>query len=99
MTEHCTRSLLLEERRRNELLLNSITGYAIYMLDAAGMVSTWNSGAALAKGYSENQILRRHFSLFYTPEDRENGEPEKALNTAVEFGRYEGDGWRVRRNG
>lgn len=84
---------------RSRLLLDSITDYAIYMLDADGIVSTWNPGARRFKGYREEEIIGRHFSVFYTEEDRRAGLPEKALGKARLEGRFENEGWRVRKDG
>lgn len=84
---------------RYRLLIDSITDYAIYMLDPAGHVISWNPGAERFKGYSEREVLGRHFSSFYTPEDRERGRPETALRIATEQGRFEGEGWRQRKDG
>src|SRR5690606_31200516 len=84
---------------RAELLLQSITGYAIYMLDPDGDVATWNAGAERVKGYSASEIVGQHFSRFFTPEDRDLGLPQKALDSAFENGRFETEGWRVRKDG
>jgi PAS domain S-box-containing protein len=88
-----------EEARRLKLLIQAVTDYAIYMLDANGTVTSWNTGAERLKGYSEAQILGQNFSLFFTPEDRAAGKPQKALETARSVGRYEEEGWRIRRDG
>ena len=84
---------------RYRLLVDAITDYAIYMLDPEGHVSSWNSGANRFKGYTEAEILGEHFSRFYTPEDREAGIPQRALSTAENEGRFEAEGWRVRKDG
>jgi PAS domain S-box-containing protein len=84
---------------RAELLLQSITGHAIYMLDPEGIVATWNAGAERMKGYPAFEIVGQHFSRFFTPEDRDLGVPEKALASALENGRFETQGWRVRKDG
>jgi PAS domain S-box-containing protein len=76
-----------------------VVDYAIFMLDASGKVSSWNVGAERIKGYSADEIIGRHFSNFYTPEDRAAKVPDKALETARETGRYEAEGWRVRKDG
>src|SRR5216684_3773762 len=88
-----------DEGRRLKLLIQAVTDYAIYMLDANGVVTSWNTGAERLKGYSEAQILGQNFSLFFTPEDRAAGKPQKALETARSVGRYEEEGWRIRRDG
>lgn len=84
---------------RAELLIQSITDYAIYMLDASGIVSTWNSGARRLKGYTHEEIIGSHFSRFYTPEDQQAGKPAKALEVALREGRFEAEGWRVHKDG
>jgi PAS domain S-box-containing protein len=86
-----------EERFR--LLVQSVTDYAIYMLDPTGMVVSWNAGAQRFKGYAADEIVGEHFSRFYTEEDRATGLPETALDTAVRVGRFEAEGWRVRKDG
>ena len=80
-------------------LVDSVRDYAIFMLDPEGRVATWNAGAERIKGYSAEAILGRHFRCFYTDEDREERLPERALATAAETGRFEIEGWRVRRDG
>jgi PAS domain S-box-containing protein len=84
---------------RFELLVNSVTDYAIYMLDADGYVATWNPGARRFKGYEADEIIGRHFSTFFTDEDRAAGLPARALKTAAEQGRFEAEGWRVKKDG
>lgn len=89
---------LLESERRYRRLIESVIDYAIYQIDPNGNVVSWNRGAERIKGYSADEIIGRHFSLFYTEEERAAGIPEKALNTAATFGRYEAEAWRVRKN-
>jgi PAS domain S-box-containing protein len=84
---------------RYRLLVESITDYAIYMLSPTGMVTSWNAGAQRFKGYQANEIIGRHFSEFYTEEDRKTGLPERALQTAAAEGKFESEGWRVRKDG
>jgi PAS domain S-box-containing protein len=84
---------------RYELLVQSVTDYAIYMLDPTGVVTSWNAGAQRFKGYLEHEIIGRHFSRFYLPEDREIGLPQRALAVAEADGRFEADGWRLRKDG
>jgi PAS domain S-box-containing protein len=81
------------------MLVQGVHDYAIYMLDANGCVSNWNAGAQAIKGYHADEIVGQHFSLFYTPEDREAGMPAKALATALRNGKFEGEAQRVRKNG
>jgi PAS domain S-box-containing protein len=82
-----------------DLLVQSVTDYAIYMLDPQGIVSSWNPGAERLKGYSPAEIVGQHFSRFYTDKERAAGMPERALARAIEDGRYEAEGWRVRKDG
>jgi PAS domain S-box-containing protein len=82
-----------------DLLVQNVTDYAIYMLDPSGIVSSWNAGAARFKGYCANEIIGEHFSRFYTEVDRQAGIPEKALRVARDEGRFEAEGWRVRKDG
>jgi PAS domain S-box-containing protein len=84
---------------RLRLLVDAITDYAIYMLSPQGHVATWNVGAQRLKGYSQEEIIGRHFSNFYTEEDRAAGEPERALAIARRDGRFEKEAWRMRKDG
>jgi len=88
-----------EADQRYRFFVSSVTDYAIYMLDPQGNVVEWNAGAERIKGYAAEEILGRHFSLFYTPEDREAGKPQRALDTALKEGKYEEEAWRVRKDG
>ena len=81
------------------LLVQSVTDYAIYMLDPEGMVSSWNAGAERIKGYPREEIVGQHFSRFYVEEDRAAGVPQHALETARSEGRHTAEGWRLRKNG
>ncbi|HXN65687.1 MAG TPA: PAS domain S-box protein [Candidatus Acidoferrales bacterium] len=81
------------------LLVGAVQDYAILMLDPEGRVSTWNSGAERIKGYRASEIIGRHFSSFYPEEDLANGKPRRALEVATREGRYEDEGWRVRKDG
>ena len=81
------------------LLVQSVVDYAIFMLDPAGLVTSWNVGAERIKGYKAVEIVGKHFSAFYTPEDRKAGVPARILETAHREGKYEGEGWRVRKDG
>ncbi|MGA0600993.1 PAS domain S-box protein [Caulobacter sp. KR2-114] len=101
----------ISERRRQEarredaserqfrLLVANVVDYALYMLDRQGHVVSWNTGAQNIKGYAADEIVGRHFSAFYTQEDRAAGTPQRALATALEKGRFEAEGWRVRKDG
>jgi PAS domain S-box-containing protein len=89
----------IPEEERFRLLVEAVTDYAIYMLDPAGHIASWNAGAERAKGYQRPEIIGEHFSRFYTEEDRKTGLPQRALDTAAREGRFEGEGWRMRKNG
>ena len=81
------------------LLVQGVTDYAIYMLRPDGTVANWNAGARRAKGYAAEEIVGRHFSCFYTPEDRAAGLPARGLARARAAGRFEAEGWRLRKDG
>src|SRR6476661_7100768 len=85
--------------QRFQLLVNSVTDYAIYMLDPEGYIATWNSGARLFKGYEEHEAIGKHYSAFFTSEDKQARLPWKALETAAREGKFESEGWRVRKDG
>ena len=93
----------LTERRASEqryrLLVEGVSDYAIYSLDPTGVVSSWNSGAQRIKGYTAEEIIGKNFSNFYSPEDAAAGMPQRVLRTAIEEGHFEGEGWRVRKDG
>src|ERR1700761_7470885 len=89
----------LAQAERFQLLIEAVMDYAIYLLDAEGHIATWNPGAQRFKGYSAEEIIGKHFSIFYTPEDREAGVPAHALATARTEGKYENEAQRVRKNG
>ncbi len=81
------------------LLLRSLTDYAIYMMDPDGYILSWNAGGERIKGYSDDEVIGQHFSRFYLPEDAARGEPQRGLETARREGRFETEGWRVRKDG
>lgn len=93
-----TKTAAIEEMRFR-LLIDAVVDYAIYMIDPDGIITSWNSGAKRFKGYEEAEILGEHFSRFYTDDDRAAGLPQRALDTAIREGRFEGEGWRVRKDG
>ena len=90
---------LLESERRYRRLIEAVVDYAIFQLDPAGNVTTWNPGAQRIKGYDPDEIIGQHFSRFYTPEDIQLGVPKLALAEAAEQGRFEAEGWRMRKDG
>src|SRR5262249_29041122 len=90
---------LFESERNFRLLVEGVADYALYMLDPSGVITSWNVGGQRIKGYTTEEILGQHFSRFYTEADRANGKPARALQIAREQGRYEEDGWRVRKDG
>ena len=90
---------LVESERRFRLLVQGVTDYAIFMLDPAGKVANWNAGARRIKGWAAEEIVGQHFSRFYTEEDRAAGVPRRALEQAERTGRFEAEGWRVRKDG
>ncbi|HBO1215132.1 TPA: PAS domain S-box protein [Pseudomonas aeruginosa] len=90
---------LRHSQEQFRLLVQSVTDYAIYMLDHRGRITNWNLGAQRIKGYLPEEVIGQHFSCFYTPEDREAGEPARGLAAAEREGRFEKEGWRVRKDG
>src|SRR5882762_8960165 len=91
--------VLFESERSFRLLVEGVADYALYMLDPTGTITSWNVGGQRIKGYAPEEIVGRHFSRFYTEADRANGKPLRALSIARELGRYEEEGWRVRKDG
>ena len=98
MNEDRTKASAIDDSRFR-LLIDAVIDYAIYMIDPDGIITSWNTGARRFKGYEEAEILGQHFSRFYTEEDRRAGLPQRALDTAIREGRFEGEGWRVRKDG
>jgi PAS domain S-box-containing protein len=90
---------LFESERSFRLLVEGVADYALYMLDPRGVVTSWNIGGQRIKGYLPAEIVGKHFSRFYTPSDQANGKPARALGIAEQHGRYEEEGWRVRKDG
>lgn len=87
------------ETDRLGLFVTKVTDYAIYMLTPTGIVTSWNAGAERFKGYTAEEIIGHHFSRFYTPEDQAAGMPARAIETALSTGKFEDEGWRVRKDG
>ncbi len=102
-TDNSARKQVEEQLRWTEesfrLMVESVTDYAIVMLDPEGRVVSWNSGAQRIKGYSAEEIVGQHFSRFYPFEDIERGAPQRDLDIVTAMGRFEDEGWRVRKNG
>ncbi|MBN9599982.1 MAG: PAS domain S-box protein [Afipia sp.] len=90
---------LAESESQFRMLLSGVVDYALYMLDPTGIVTNWNIGGQRIKGYAPEEIIGQHFSRFYTPADRAAGRPARALEQTIEHGRYEEEGWRVRKDG
>jgi PAS domain S-box-containing protein len=91
--------VLRQSEKRFHLLVDGVRDYAIFMLDPGGHIVTWNSGAQLINGYSADEITGRHFSVFYPEEDVRGGKPARELQIAMAEGRYEEEGWRLRKDG
>ena len=90
---------LRQSEERFRLLVSEVMDYAILMLDPEGIIASWNAGAERIKGYRSDEILGKHFSCFYTTEDVESGKPAHELKVATEQGRFEDEGWRLRKDG
>src|SRR5882762_4598097 len=90
---------LRQSEERFRLLVSEVTDYAILMLDPQGRIASWNAGAARIKGYKSDEIIGQHFSCFYETEDVEQGKPAHELKVATERGRFEDEGWRIRKDG
>jgi PAS domain S-box-containing protein len=90
---------LLQGDHSFRMLVDNITDYAIYMIDPDGNIASWNAGGERIKGYSREEIIGQNFARFYPPSDQAAGKPQRALHIARESGRYEEEGWRVRKDG
>jgi PAS domain S-box-containing protein len=89
----------LEEAARYRVLVEAVTDYAIYMLDPSGVITSWNAGAQRFKGYTAAEIIGQNFARFYTDEDRATDLPTRALAISASEGKFEAEGWRVRKDG
>jgi len=102
-SDHTEKKMSEVELRNSEekyrLMVEGVRDYAIFLLDTEGYIQTWNDGARRTKGHSANEIIGKHFSTFYTSEDLESKKPEMELRTAIATGKYEEEGWRVKKNG
>ena len=90
---------LRQSEERFRLMVEAVRDYAIFMLDTKGYIVSWNEGAKRIKGYSADEIIGKHFSTFYTSEDLDSKKPERELKIAIATGKYEEEGWRVRKDG
>ena len=97
--QHAAQDLLRQKDQQLLSIFNSVTDYAIFLLDLNGNVASWNTGAERIKGYREEEILGQHFSRFYTREEIEEGKPQDELRIASDKGRFETEGWRIRKDG
>lgn len=100
VTEHNRQhKAVLESAERHRLAVAGVKTYAIFMLDHKGFVTSWNYGANQMKGYEAEEVTGKHFSIFYNEADRRLGVPESNLETALQVGSFEGEGWRLRKDG
>ncbi|MCH2242680.1 MAG: PAS domain S-box protein, partial [Aquabacterium sp.] len=100
LTERRAQEQRLAESERNlRLLVSSVVDYAIYRMDPQGVITSWNRGAERIKGYSAQEAIGRHFSMFYLPQDVADGVPQQGLRRAERHGRHATEGWRVRKDG
>lgn len=103
MRDTTARDANIDALRRSEaqfrLLVQGVKDYAIFLIDRRGHVNSWNPGAENIKGYLPSEIIGKHFSIFYTESDQLSGEPQRALEAAVRDGKFEREGWRVRKDG
>ncbi len=90
---------LVSAKRHFQILIEGVADYAIFVLDTSGRVASWNSAAQQIIGYSTDEILGKHFGIFYRPDERRAGEPNRALEMAIQRGRHDVEGWCIRKNG
>ena len=90
---------LNHSERQFEILVSGVQDYAIYMLDPKGIIASWNAGAQNIKGYTADEIIGQHYSMFYTDVDRKADRPQESLRIAAEQGRFETNAWRLRKDG
>ena len=98
-TQRQNETELADGEQKFRMLVQGVTDYAIYMIDPRGYITNWNLGGERIKGYRAEEVIGGHFSQFYMPEDRAAGIPARALKIAAREGRYEGEGWRIRKDG
>jgi PAS domain S-box-containing protein len=94
-----TTTALESSRRHYQILIEGVVDYAVFVLDTAGRVASWNSTAKQIIGYSNDEIIGKHFAIFYRPDERRAGEPNRALELAAQRGKHDVEGWRIRKNG
>jgi PAS domain S-box-containing protein len=94
-----TNFALDSSRRHFQILIEGIVDYAIFLLDTAGRVASWNKAAEHMIGYSADEIIGKHFGIFYRPDERRAGEPNRALERAIQRGKHDVEGWRIKKNG
>jgi PAS domain S-box-containing protein len=94
-----TNAALHSARRHFQTLIEGVVDYAIFVVDPAGRVASWNSAAQKIMGYSADEIVGKHFGMFYRPDERRAGEPNRALELAIQHGKHETEGWRIKKNG
>ena len=99
MVKHVSKESFEKDQFSPQLLIDSISDYAIFMLDGEGRVQSWGRGAELNQGYSEPEIRGLHFGIFFCPEDQASGAPERELARAAADGRCAGEGWRIKKDG
>lgn len=97
--EKSIESELRKSEETYRLMVASVKDYAIFLIDPTGHIMTWNEGAKQTKGYSQEEIIGKHFSIFYTTEDLDDGKPARELVIATQTGKYEEEGWRVKKDG
>jgi PAS domain S-box-containing protein len=94
-----TGSELRIAKRHFDILTDGVAEYAIFVLDTGGHIASWNSSAQKIMGYTTQEVVGKHFGIFFRPDERRTGEPNRALEGAIERGKHEIEGWRVRKNG
>ena len=92
-------SALDSSRREFKILSEGVVDYAIFALDTVGYVVSWNAAAQQIVGYATEEIIGKHFGIFYRPDERRAGEPNRTLGVAAQRGKHEVEGWRIRKNG
>jgi PAS domain S-box-containing protein len=94
-----TNLALNSAKRHFQMLIEGVVDYAIFALDKEGHVASWNSGAQKVMGYAAEEVIGKNFGIFYRPDERRAGAPNRALELAIQRGKHEVEGWRIRKNG